>query len=80
MIKEAEPIQTNFEIIIEWIIIFLSSVLMVIGGGGLLVTITLYSSYSDMVLQYALTFVYTYMLVLGIILMKYRNKVIVKRY
>ena len=77
---ESEPIQTRFELIIDWIMIFLSSVLIVIGGGGLLVTITLYSNSSDTVLQYGLTFVYTYMLIFGIILMKFHNKVIVKRY
>ena len=79
MIMQTVPVDPKFEMIIEYIVIFLASILMVVGGGGLLVTITAYKSSSDSVLQYGMAFVQTYMLVFGIIMMKLRKNLIFRR-
>ena len=78
MLKVIEPIQTNLEIIIEWVVLTLSVMFIVLGSGGLLLVITSSNYKSDVLLQYAYVFIYTYMLILGIFLIAYRKKIIKK--
>jgi hypothetical protein len=78
MLKVAEPAQTNLEMVFEWIILSLSIIFIFLGFGGLIIIIT--NGYkSDILLEYAYAFVYSYMLVLGIILLIYRKKILVKK-
>jgi len=79
MFKATEPIQTKFEIVFDWLILTMSFIFIVLGVGGLLMVITSYRYESDVLLEYAYTFVYSYMLILGIILIAYRKKIIVKK-
>ncbi len=79
MLKILEPVQSNFEIIFEWIILTLSIIFVILGLGGLIMVITSHKYEADVLLEYAYAFVYTYLLVLGIILLKLRGKILVKR-
>jgi hypothetical protein len=76
MLREEE---SNFEIVFEWSILTISLVFVFMGIGGLIMVITSHRSGSDTLLEYAYTFIYSYMLVLGTILLVYRNKILVKR-
>lgn len=79
MLKVIEPVQNNLEMIFEWIILTLSIISVFLGFGGLLVVITTHKSETDALLQYAYVFVYSYMIVLGTLLMTYRKRILVKR-
>jgi hypothetical protein len=72
------PVDSKFERNIEIIVIALASLLIIVGCGGLLITITLYGNGSD-ALQYGIAFVHTYMLIFGIVMMKLRKNLIFKR-
>jgi glucan phosphoethanolaminetransferase (alkaline phosphatase superfamily) len=79
MLKVIEPVQNNLEMIFEWIILTLSIISVFLGFVGLLVVITTHKSETDALLQYAYVFVYSYMIVLGTLLMTYRKRILVKR-
>jgi glucan phosphoethanolaminetransferase (alkaline phosphatase superfamily) len=79
MLKVIEPVQNNLEMTFEWIILTLSIISVFLGFGGLLVVITTHKSETDALLQYAYVFVYSYMIVLGTLLMTYRKRILVKR-
>lgn len=78
MLKTTESIQTNFEIVFDWIILSLSFIFIFLGLGGLITVIT-DTHKSDVILQYAYVFIYSYMLILGIFLITYRKRLLVKR-
>jgi len=78
MLKEAESIQSNFEVVFEWFILSLSIIFIFLGCGGLIMIITTFKE-SDVLLDYAFVFMYSYMLFLGTILIAYRKKILVKR-
>jgi len=77
MLKIVES-ESNLEIIFEWIILTLSTIFIFLGFGGLIIVITAHGYRSDTLLEYAYAFVYSYMLILGIILMIYRKKIVVR--
>lgn len=79
MLKIIEPIQSNLEMIFELVILLLSTVFVVLGFGGLLIVILSHKSEADFLLQYAYVFVYSYMIVLGTLLLVYRKRILVKR-
>jgi len=79
MLKIVEPVQSNLEMIFELVILSLSTIFVVLGFGGLLIVILSHKSEADLLLQYAYVFVYTYMVVLGTLLLLYRKKILVKR-
>jgi hypothetical protein len=54
-------------------------IFIILGLGGLIIVVTTSPIYSDRMLDYAYTFVYSYMLVLGILLYVYRNRILVKK-
>ena len=61
----------------EQIITIISVIFTMLGFGGLIIVVT-GNAYKDTMLNYAYTFVYSYMLVLGILLYVYRNRILVK--
>jgi len=71
--------KSNLDIIFEWIILSISVIFIFIGFGGLIIVITTHRYRSDVLLEYAYTFVYSYMLILGTLLMIYRKKILIKR-
>ena len=77
MLKMAETPSSNF--MIELAIFSIAVISICIGFGGLIIVTTIHQYKTDPLLEYAYTFVYAYMLILGIILMVYRKKIIVKR-
>lgn len=78
MLKIVEPVQSNLEMIFELVILLLSTIFVILGFGGLLIVILSHKSEADLLLQYAYVFVYTYMVVLGTLLLVYRKKILVK--
>ena len=70
--------ELNLEAFFEWIILTLSIIFVFIGIGGLILVIT-NKYHSDVLLQYAYTFVYLYMFILGTFLFIYRKKIVVKK-
>jgi hypothetical protein len=78
MIRVNGPVESNIEMIFEWLIIFLSVVFIFLGVGGLLIVITANQRSSDNILQYAYFFIYFYMLILGLVLLAYRRKILFK--
>ncbi|NIM47320.1 MAG: hypothetical protein GTN40_04145 [Candidatus Aenigmarchaeota archaeon] len=78
MLKIVES-KSNFDTIFEGIILTLSTIFIFLGFGGLIIVITTHRYRSDVLLEYAYAFVYSYMLALGIILLLYRKKILVKR-
>jgi hypothetical protein len=68
-----------FNAVFEQVIVVISLVLVLLGFGGLVIVITTSPMFSDRMMDYAYTFVYSYMLVLGILLYVYRNKILIKR-
>lgn len=78
--SETRLVETRFETTLNLIILLMSIILIILGVGGLVTIITTYKQEPDLVLNYAYTFVYIYMSVLGIILYTQRKRIIVKRY
>lgn len=79
MLKIIEPVQSNIEMIFELVILILSIIFVILGFGGLMIVIIGHRSEADVLLQYAYVFVYSYMIVLGTLLLIYRKKILVKR-
>lgn len=68
---------TNLNALFELIILTISVIFIFLGFGGLIVVITT-SRGSDLLIEYAYAFVYSYMLILGILLLAYRKKILIK--
>ena len=68
----------NMDILFEWIILTISIIFIFLGFGGLIVIITTSKVKPDLLLDYAYAFVYSYMLILGILLLAYRKKILIK--
>jgi uncharacterized membrane protein YjjP (DUF1212 family) len=68
----------NMDILFEWIILTVSIIFIFLGFGGLIVVITTSKINPDLLLDYAYAFVYSYMLILGILLLTYRKKILIK--
>jgi uncharacterized membrane protein YjjP (DUF1212 family) len=68
----------NMDILFEWIILTISIIFIFLGFGGLIVVITTSKINPDLLLDYAYAFVYSYMLILGILLLTYRKKILIK--
>jgi len=77
MLKVVES-KSNIELLLEWIVLSLSVIFIISGFGGLIMIVTAHG-YSDELLNYAYTFVYSYMFILGIFLMIFRKKILVKK-
>jgi hypothetical protein len=69
----------NLNMLFEQMITLIAVIFMFIGAGGIILVITTSPIYSDHMLNFAYTFVYSYMLVLGILLYVYRNRILVKK-
>jgi hypothetical protein len=63
----------------EQVIAVIAVIFIFLGFGGLIIVITTSPIFSDRMLDFAYTFVYSYMLILGILLYVYRNRIIFKR-
>ncbi|NIO44286.1 MAG: hypothetical protein GTN36_01900 [Candidatus Aenigmarchaeota archaeon] len=70
--------KSNLEIIFEGVILTISIIFIFLGFSGLIAITTTHGYRSDKVLEYAYAFIYSYMLILGIILMIYRKKLVVR--
>jgi len=79
MLKIVEPAQSNLELMFESIILILSIIFVILGFGGLLIVILSHKSEADFFLQYAYVFVYSYMIVLGTLLLTCRKRILIKR-
>jgi len=62
----------------ELIILAISVIFIFLGFGGLIVVITTSKINSDLLTEYAYAFIYSYMLILGILLLAYRKKILLK--
>jgi hypothetical protein len=78
--KLLEPV-SSIEDFIDWLLYLVGIVFLFLGFSGLLMLIVYPKIYnSDEVIQFATSFVYSYMVILGIFLIAYHSKIIVKRY
>jgi len=68
----------SLNVLFEWIILTISIIFIFLGFGGLIVVITTSKIKPDLLLDYAYAFVYSYMLILGILLLTYRKKILIK--
>lgn len=66
---------SSLNMLFEQVITLIAIVFIFIGFGGLILAIT-GEVYSDRLLNYAYAFVYSYMLVLGMLLFVYRKKIL----
>jgi hypothetical protein len=71
--------KSSLNLLFEQIITLIAAIFMFIGAGGIILVITTSPIYPDRMMDFAYTFVYSYMLVLGILLYVYRNRILVKR-
>lgn len=79
--KLLEPVSSNLEDFINWLIYLIGVIFLFLGFSGLLMLIVYPKIYnSDEVIQFATSFVYSYMIILGIFLILYRNKIILRGY
>jgi hypothetical protein len=69
--------QYSIDAFLELVILTISVIFIFLGFGGLIVVVTT-SHGSDQLIEYAYAFVYSYMLVLGVLLLAYRKKILLK--
>jgi hypothetical protein len=65
--------------ILEQILTVMAAIFFLMGAGGLIIVITASPIFNERMLDFAYTFIYAYMMVLGILLYTYRNKIIIKK-
>ena len=70
--------QYSIDAFLESIILAISLIFIFLGFGGLIVVVTTSKINSDELIEYAYAFVYSYMLVLGVLLLAYRKKILIK--
>jgi hypothetical protein len=71
------PEDYEIKMLFELIVLAISVIFVFLGFGGLIVVVTT-SNGSDLLLEYVYAFVYSYMLILGILLLAYRKKILIK--
>jgi predicted MFS family arabinose efflux permease len=77
---KTETISTTVEDIAERILLWSGIVSLFIGVSGLILVITYPEMYGDDILQFGVSFVYSYMIIVGIFLILYHSKIIVRGY
>ncbi len=77
---KTETISTTVEDIAERILLWSGIVSLFIGASGLILVITYPEMYGDDILQFGVSFVYSYMIIVGIFLILYHSKIIVRGY
>jgi hypothetical protein len=70
--------QYNIDAFLELTILTISVIFIFLGFGGLIVVLTTSKINSDLLIEYAYAFVYSYMLILGVFLLAYRKKILIK--
>jgi hypothetical protein len=70
--------QYNIDAFLELVILAISVIFIFLGFGGLIVVVTTSKINSDLLIEYAYAFIYSYMLVLGVLLLVYRKKILLK--
>ena len=78
-IKMAYFSNLNFEYILEQLFL-LSGLFLLLAGTTELLIIILSPTYKDMVLEFEMTFIYFYMIILGAFLILYHGRILVKGY
>jgi uncharacterized membrane protein len=72
--------QSTFEDIAEKLILWVGVVSLFIGFSGLILLLSYPKIYKDEVLLFGISFVYSYMTIIGIFLVLYHGKIIVRGY
>jgi len=75
---KTEDITSDMEGIAEKILVWAGIISLFIGFSGLIMVVTYPKMYGDYTLQFVVAFVYSYMIVLGIFLILYHGKIIVR--
>jgi polyferredoxin len=75
---KTEDISSDMEGIAEKILVWAGITSLFIGFAGLILVITYPEMYGDEVLQFGVTFVFSYMIIVGIFLIIYHGKIIVR--
>ena len=70
----------NFEYILEQLFLLSGLFLLFVGVVELLIIILNPISYEDQVFQFEMSFIYSYMVILGAILVLYHKRILVKGY
>jgi hypothetical protein len=78
--EKTEIISTTAEDIVDRILLWAGVVSLFIGVSGLILVITYPKMYGDDILQFGVTFAYSYMIIIGVFLVLYHNKIIVRGY
>ena len=79
-LEAPEPPEHTIDDIAEKLLLWTGVVSLFIGFAGLILVITIPNMYKDEVMQLGITFVYSYMILLGIFLILYHGKIIVRGY
>ena len=72
------PASSKLEDVLEWTLLWSGIVFLILGLVGITIMLSGYRVLSDRVLQFAFTFVSFYMLFIGLFLIFYRKKIVVK--
>ena len=64
--------------ILEWFLLWVGVVLSLLGFSGIVMSITIYNSHSPDVMQIGLGIINIYLLILGLFLIFYRKKILIK--
>jgi len=75
---KTEDISSDMEGIAEKILVWVGIISLFIGFAGLIMVVTYPEVYGDHTLQFVVAFVYSYMIILGIFLIVYHGKIIVR--
>jgi positive regulator of sigma E activity len=78
--KPLMPESSTIEDLAEKLLLWAGIVSLLVGFFGLILVITYPKMYGDEVLQFGITFVYSYMIIIGIFLSLYHGKIIVRGY
>lgn len=79
-LEAPEPPEHTLEDVAEKLLLWSGIVSLFIGFAGLILVITYPKMYGDNILQFGVAFVYSYMILLGIFLILYHGKIIVRGY
>jgi len=75
---KTEDVSSDMEGIAEKILVWAGIISLFIGFAGLIMVVTYPEVYGDHTLQFVVAFVYSYMIILGIFLIVYHGKIIVR--
>ena len=75
-----EPESSSIEDLIEKIMLWIGEAFLFIGFFGFFMFILYPKLYNDEILQYSMSFFYSYIMILGIFLILYHGKIIVRGY